>query len=220
MEATLTHQRLKDLFLILLLLCNFLCGLCELRRPLQYGRVFLLLLRDSGLGTVDPSAAFPAEIIRSDTAAGDRSWTSKPTGVRKRGRRGGVRQRLKRQGHQRMPLPTMMLANVQSLCNKIDELRANTQFLTECNSACLLALTETWLKDTDLQSDLEVEGFGAPYRLDRDPAVTGKSLGGGLCLYVNKSWCNTVVVRESLCSPDIELLSVSLRPFYLPKKFP
>ncbi len=45
---------------------------------------------------------------------------------------------------------------------------------------------------------------------DRDSAVTRKSLGGGLCLYVNKNWCNTVVVRETLCTPDIELLSVSL----------
>ncbi len=71
-----------------------------------------------------------------------------------------------------------------------------------------------WLRQHDLQSDLDINGFGAPLRLDRDPTVTGKSLGGGLCLYVNKNWCNTAVVRESLCTPDIELLSVSLRPFY------
>lgn len=38
-----------------------------------------------------------------------------------------------------------------------------------------------------------------------------------LILYVNKSWCNTALVRESLCTPDIELLSVSLDPFYLPR---
>ncbi len=29
-----------------------------------------------------------------------------------------------------------------------------------------------------------------------------------------------VIVRESLRTPDIELLSVSLRPFYLPREFP
>ena len=28
-----------------------------------------------------------------------------------------------------------------------------------------------------------------------------------------------MMVRESLCAPDIELLSVSLRPFYLPREF-
>ncbi len=50
--------------------------------------------------------------------------------------------------------------------------------------------------------------------------MTSKSLGGGLCLYVNRIWCNTVVVRETLCTPDKELLSVSLRPFYLPREYP
>ncbi|CAM4639073.1 unnamed protein product [Leuciscus chuanchicus] len=97
-------------------------------------------------------------------------WTG-PT-ARKRGRRGGVRQRLRRQGYRRIPLPTVILANVQSLRNKVDELQANVKFLTEYSSACLLAFTETWLKEHDLQSDLEIDGFGVPYRLDRDPAVT------------------------------------------------
>ncbi len=140
--------------------------------------------------------------------------------MRKQGRRGGVLQRLKRQGHRRIPLPTVILANAQSLRNKIDILQANVNFLPEYKNACLTALSETWLKQHDLQSDLDLNGFGEPVRLDRDPTVTGKSLGGGLCLFVNKNWCNSVVVRESLCSPDIELLSVSLRPFYLPREFP
>lgn len=108
-------------------------------------------------------------------------------------------------GHRRIPLPTVMLANVQSLRKKMDELRANVKFLKEYNSACLLAFTEMWLKEQDYYSDLEMDGFGEPYRLDRDPTVMGKLLGGGLCLYVNKNWCNTVVVRETLCTPDIEL---------------
>ncbi|KAG7522125.1 hypothetical protein JOB18_013791 [Solea senegalensis] len=112
-----------------------------------------------------------------------------------------------------------MLASVQSLRNKVDELQANVKFLEEYKNACLLAITETWLKDHDLQSDLRIDGFGEPVRLDRDPTVTGKSLGGGLALYINRSWCGNVIVRESLCAPDIELLSVSLRPFYLPREF-
>ena len=29
-----------------------------------------------------------------------------------------------------------------------------------------------------------------------------------------------MVVRDRLCSPDIELLSISLRPHYLPREFP
>ena len=39
-------------------------------------------------------------------------------------------------------------------------------------------------------------------------------------LHVNRKWCNTVFVRKALCTPDIELLSVSLRSFYLPREFP
>lgn len=41
---------------------------------------------------------------------------------------------------------------------------------------------ETWLK----QQDLEINGLGVPLRHDRDLAVSVKSLGGGLCLYVNQ----------------------------------
>lgn len=39
----------------------------------------------------------------------------------------------------------------------------------------------------------------------------GKAQGGGVCLYV--------LIRESLCDPDIELI-LSLQPFYLPQEFP
>lgn len=83
-----------------------------------------------------------------------------------------------------------------------------------------MAFTETWLTEQDLDSDLSIDGFGTPWRLDRNTAATGKSRGGGVCLYVNKRYCSSVTVRERLCTPDVELLSVSLRPFYLPREFP
>lgn len=56
--------------------------------------------------------------------------------------------------------------------------------------------------------------------MNSDPTVTGRSLGGGLCLYVYKNWCNTVVVRETLCTPDTELLSVTRQLYYLPRECP
>ena len=165
--------------------------------------------------------SFPVEIVRHDSSPGGASAAFQSAhGVRRRGRRGGVRQRLKRLGHRRIPLPSILLVNAQSLRNKVDDLQANVKFLSEYKSACLIAVTETWLKQQDLSPDLAIDGFGEPLRLDRDPTVTGKSLGGGLCLYINKHWCSTSVVREATCSPDIELLSVSLRPFYLPREFP
>ena len=90
----------------------------------------------------------------------------------------------------------------------------------EYSEACPLAFTETWLDDRVHNHELTVDGFGAPVRLDRNKVDTGKEQGGGVCFYVNKKWCNTVLVREALCTPDIELLSISLRPFYLPREFP
>ena len=47
-----------------------------------------------------------------------------------------------------------------------------------------------------------------------------KSLGGEVCLHINRRWFSNVNVREQLCLPDNELLSVSVRPFYLPREFP
>ncbi len=140
--------------------------------------------------------------------------------IRKRGRRGGARLKLKKQSLSRIPLPSIMLSNVQSLWNKTDELQAQARYSHDFRNACLLAFTETWLSDRDSDADLETDGFGAPIRLDRDAAVTGKSSGGGVCLYINQRWCKSVTVREKLCTADIELLSVSLRPPYLPREFP
>ncbi|KAK0155559.1 Ras GTPase-activating-like protein IQGAP1 [Merluccius polli] len=104
--------------------------------------------------------------------------------------------------------------------NKVDELQANVKCIPEYKNACVIALTETWLKEHDLGQDLEIDGFGQPIRLDRDTQLTGKTQGGGVCLYVNPRWCKTIIIRESICSPHIELLSISLRPFYLPREIP
>jgi hypothetical protein len=83
-----------------------------------------------------------------------------------------------------------------------------------------MAFTETWLTDRDKDGDLSIDGFGDPIRLDRETEVTGKTQGGGVCFYVNKQYCSAVTVRERICTSDIELLSVSLHPFYLPREFP
>lgn len=64
------------------------------------------------------------------------------------------------------------------------------------------------------------DGFGIPLLLDREAEAMGRSCRGGVCIYVNKRCCSSVTVRERLCAPDVELLSVSLRPFYLPREFP
>ncbi len=127
---------------------------------------------------------------------------------------------MRKQRFARIPLPSVIMGNVQSLRNKVDELHGCVRFQKDFKDCCVLAFTETWLTEHDQDSNLFIDGFGVPFRLDRKSAVTRKSQGGGVCLYFNKRYCNSVTVRECVCTPDVELLSVSLRPFYLPREFP
>ena len=58
------------------------------------------------------------------------------------------------------------------------------------------------------------QGIWMSNRLDRDKQTIEEDKGGG----VNERWCMTVIVREQICTPDINVLS--LRPLYLPREFP
>lgn len=93
---------------------------------------------------------------------------------------------------------------------KFDELQATVHVHHAYRKECILAFTETWLKTQDSDSALTINRFGTPLRTDRDSLITCKSQGGGVCLYIHKRWCNSVILRETLCTQDIELLSVSL----------
>lgn len=74
----------------------------------------------------------------------------------RRGKRGGVHMRLKRQKLQRIPLPSIILANVQSLRNKTDELQGNTNYLHEYRNACIMAFSKTWLMSTDSDPEMSL----------------------------------------------------------------
>ena len=195
---------------------------------IQYSLEFLINLRDNHHHQPQTHLDIPAEVrSTADIFHRSREFINLnrdkkkfKTGTRKRGRRGGVRQRLKRLKLQCIPLPSILLCNAQSIRNKVDELQANVIHLEKFRDTCIIAFNETWLTSTDLEIDLSLSGFGLPIRLDRDADVTGKSLGGGVCLYVNERWCRNITVRETVCTPDIELLSVFVRPFYLPREFP
>ncbi len=51
--------------------------------------------------------------------------------------------------------------------------------------------------------------------------LTGKSRGGGVCFYINNSWCNERNLHsiKSFCSPDLEFHMLLCRPFWLPREF-
>lgn len=81
----------------------------------------------------------------------------------------------------------------QSLQDLPHSQSTQTQYSRECllhvhlqhefKDACILALTETWLKDRDLDSELVIHRFGASIHLDRDVSM-------------NERWCKTVLLRE------------------------
>ena len=135
---------------------------------------------------------------------------------RKRGRRGGLRLRLRRRKF-KPALPTVTLANVRSLTNKMDELRYLATQKREYRNSCAICLSETWLNENITDEIIDIDGFKV-FRGDRSHA-SRKSIGGGVCMYVNTKWCVNTVVKKSLCTPDLEVLCVSCRPFYLPREF-
>ena len=137
---------------------------------------------------------------------------------KKRGKKGGVRHRLRKRST-RPPLPSVILANVRSLRNKHNKLIACTKYLHEYREASLLCITESWLDDTIDDSCLAIDGFSGPFRLDRSPELSEKEHGGGVCVYVSNKWCSDITVKNTGCSKDIEFISLSLRPFYLPREF-
>ncbi len=82
----------------------------------------------------------------------------------------------------------------------------------------MFVFTETWLNDNIPDSAIQLNRLTC-YRADRDTALSGKSRGGGLCVYINKEWCNNAAVVSKHCSSLEEFMFVKCRPFYLPREF-
>ena len=57
------------------------------------------------------------------------------------------------------------------------------------------------------------------FRMDRDPVITNKSKGGGVCFLINDNWCTNVQTISKGCTKDLEHLTIKCRPFYLPREF-
>ncbi len=138
--------------------------------------------------------------------------------ARKRGRRGGVRVRNRKRGFKPF-LPSAIIGNVQSIQNKLDELHASIHHEQTFRTCSMLCFTESWLHDQIPDNTVAMDGF-TMFRADRKKEA-GKKKGGGLCVYINKQWCNpnNTSLRSTLCTPDVELLTVSARPYYLPREF-
>lgn len=104
---------------------------------------------------------------------------------------------------------------------KLDEIRGNIKYLEDFRNAGILCFTETWW-DGDTNEDLiKLDGFGAPYRADRNLEISGKDGGGGVAIYVNERWCKkgNINVRKLVYTPDCEVICMSFRPVHLPRDY-
>ncbi|XP_062394808.1 ribonuclease inhibitor-like isoform X2 [Sardina pilchardus] len=154
------------------------------------------------------------ELNMSDNNLEDEGLQDLCARQQKRGKRAGARAQLKAN---RPPIPTLFLANVRSLDNKMDLLRLRLSVSTEMKHCAVLCLTETWLNNNMPDSAFQIDGLQL-FRADRDHR-SGKTRGGGLCVYVNGGWCTNCVLVKSYCSEAIELMTVKCRPHYLPREF-
>ncbi len=131
----------------------------------------------------------------------------------------GIRNRLRERAHS-PPLPSILLANVRSLENKMDDLRARISFQWDIRDCNILCLTETWLTRSVPDTAVMPSDYFSVLRMDRT-AEDGKTKGGGVCFMINKKWCDprNISILSRSCSPHLEHLSIICRPFYLPREF-
>lgn len=80
-----------------------------------------------------------------------------------------------------------------------------------------MIFTGTWFQEDFPDQLTQIQGF-TNVRLNRDDSL-GKRRGGEVCVYIKDSWCTNYAVKDKVCSPNVELLSLSLRPFYLPRYY-
>lgn len=100
----------------------------------------------------------------------------------------------------RIPLPSIHLANVRSLANKMDKLLLLQSRNFDFSRSAALCFTETWLSEHVPNNALRLVGFQL-LRTDGSVELSGKTKGGGICFYVNESWYSDVTVLSKACSP-------------------
>ncbi len=164
--------------------------------------------------TLSLNPSWPLEILRNAENKGHRRLNKKH-----RGKSAGIRNRLRKRAHS-PPLPSILLANVQSLENKMDDLRARISFQWDIRDCNIICLTETWLTPSVPDTAVTPSDNFSVLRMDRT-AEAGKSKGGGVCFMINKKWCDprNISSLSRSCSPHLEHLFIICRPFYLPREF-
>ena len=176
---------------------------------LVYNRNFIVSLNSNQLNVFDD--LIPLNIKAKTVQSNVRKQ-------RRRGKRGGRLVKARSLKLSKIPLPSIILANVQSLNNKREELHARIHHQKDFRNCCIFTFFETWLHDGLPNAMFEPDGFKL-YRLDRSFALTQKTKGGGVCVIINNNWCTDTKIVKQECSSDLEYITVKCRPFHLPREF-
>ena len=114
---------------------------------------------------------------------------------RKRGKRGGKLVKFRARNN-RAPLPSLIMSNVNSLYNKTDELFTRIRNQPDFRNCQVFSFSETWLTQDHPDNLIKPDGFSV-FRSDRDPVITGKKKGGGVCFFVNDKWCTVSDIKNA-----------------------
>lgn len=105
----------------------------------------------------------------------------------------------------------IIMGNMRSLGNKMEELTALARRLREYRECSLMCFTSTWLQVIPDENTIESFQTMRAVRIHRQ---CSKKQGGIVAVFANNRWCNPghIKVKESVCSPNIETFGRSTSP--------
>jgi hypothetical protein len=126
-------------------------------------------------------------------------------------RRSGWQVKLKQISPEKMTIPTLFSSNVRSIVNKFDNLQLMLHTKLHANN-CAILLQETWLNSA-MESALFTPLNYVSFRQDRCDGHKRK--GGGVAIFINKSWCRCVNTQFSYSKNGIDCISVTCKRKFL-----
>lgn len=99
---------------------------------------------------------------------------------------------------------------MSSKLDEVEHLISTNKYARDC---CVFIVTESWLCPNLPDNPVQLANRSL-YHYDRN-ANSGKSRGGGLCVYIQKNRSTDKII-DTNCCPDLDLMPVRCRPFHLP----
>lgn len=97
--------------------------------------------------------------------------------------------------------------------DELELLMRGNHYVHDC---CVSIITESWLHPLVPDDTVQLESR-TMHRWDRNEN-SGRSRGGGLCIYVHNNWSRESLTTYTHCLRDLESITVRCRPFYLPQE--